>query len=251
MLPDSLIADPSVDALDAATRARVAQHWLSRARSERRVGIAFAAMAPRLAANGADPRVVARLASSADEEARHAALCERLASRYAGAPVEAAPLGDVPLPAFGFAGEDPALEDAVLVAGSCCVNETLATAWLGACLDASTTPLARAANRLHLAEEVGHAQLGWAHLASRAVGPRARRVLAELLPALLEANLPAWEAKDAHLPAEGVPGHGHPGDEAARHAIDDAVRDLVLPGFRHVGVDVRRGEAWLALRSRR
>jgi hypothetical protein len=65
------------------------------------------------------------------------------------------------LPTFGC--EDERLETALLVAGLCCVNETIATAWLEASLRAARTELARAANRVHLRDEIDHARLGWPH----------------------------------------------------------------------------------------
>jgi hypothetical protein len=51
------------------------------------------------------------------------------------------------------------------------------------------------------------------------------------------------------LPAEGVPPHGHLGAAASRVIVDEAVRDLVLPGFEHVGVDARAARAWYARRA--
>src|SRR5579883_1685906 len=131
--------DPSVDALDDDTRARVIAHWTRRARSELQVGRAFEAMTPVLRDSGASAPVLELLAKSATEEERHAALCARLAEAYAGAPVPLPEVRAVTLPRFDV--NDDALERALLVAGMCCVNETIATAWLGACLAASTAPI--------------------------------------------------------------------------------------------------------------
>jgi hypothetical protein len=228
--------DPSPAALTPSIRAAVAESWRTRAASELRVGRAFGLMAPRLRACGAIDPVLDRLARAAEEEARHAALCVRLAGAYAGESIEAPDVGDVELPRFGAGDEE--LECALVVAGMCCINETVATAWLGACLDAATTPIAAAANRAHLADEIEHARLGWAHLASRAVSPETRRGLARWVPALLEANAPAWEREDPGLPREGIPAHGILGVEETRRVVREAVRDLVIPGFGHVGVEL-------------
>jgi hypothetical protein len=228
--------DPSVAALDAATRSAIAQHWTRRARAELEVGRAFSAMARRLDGHAA-PTVVTMLASSADEEVLHSGICVRLAETYAGATIDAPQIESVPLPAFGY-DDDRELEDALLVAGQCCINETIATAWLSACRAIATSPLAIAANRFHLQDEVTHARIGWAHLAQTSA--KARSKLASLLPALLAANLPHWEAADPSLPEDGVPSHGLLGVERTREVVRAAVHDLVLPGFDYVGIDTAR-----------
>jgi len=225
--------------ISAEHRRAIAEHWRRRARSELEVGRAFAAMAPLLASRGADATVVRLLERGARDEQRHAALCMELASTYAGEPLEPPFIVDVPLPTFGE--RDPDLEIALLVSGMCCINETIATAWLSSCLSAATEPIAVAANRAHLRDEIDHARLGWAHLASRAVSPEIRDALAARLPALLAANLPGWERADALLPDEGIPEHGHPSTTTSRRVVHDAVRDVVLPGFAFVGVDSRAG----------
>ncbi len=155
---------------------------------------------------------------------------------YGGTPVNE-PDVTIVMPSFGC--DDERLEAALHVAGLCCINETLATAYLEECLSIATSPLAVTANRAHLREEIDHARLGWAHLASRSLTPGLREALGDCLPRLLDANVPLWERQDASLPAEGVPAHGHPSHAASRRVIEDAVRELVLPGFRHVGIDVR------------
>ncbi len=226
--------DSMVDALPDELRRALAAHWLRRARSEARVGLAFGQMVPRLDAVGADAVVLELLASSARDEAMHAELCHRLAERYAGESIAAPVALSAPLPVFGC--DDERLEAALLVAGLCCVNETLATAWLEASLRAARTKLSRAANRVHLRDEIDHARLGWAHLASAAVDEPMRDALAECVPRLLAANLPGWFAPDSELGVNGAPDHGIIALADARSAVLEAVRAVVLPGFEHVGV---------------
>jgi hypothetical protein len=105
------------------------------------------------------------------------------------------------------------------------------------------------ANRIHLTDEIEHARVGWAHLASDAVSAATRSALALCLPKLLEANAPGWERDDPSLPPEGVPAQGHLSREASRRVFVDAVAELVLPGFAHVGIDVSPARAWLARRT--
>lgn len=236
--------DPSVHALSDAERSFIAAHWRRRAAAEARVGISFSKMAPRIAGAGGAAHVVAMLEASAEQEARHAGLCLRLAEAYGGAPQSTVDPGPCELPRFGVG--DEVLEAHLLVVGTCAINETLATAWISACLDAATAPIAVAANRAHLREEIDHARLGWAHLASNAVDANHRAAIAELLPAMLEANAPQWEGEEPGMPEQGITAHGHLTAAATRAVLREAIADVVLPGFRHVGIDTRRASAWLA-----
>lgn len=244
---DLPFGDPSVAALSSAQRAAIAGHWKHRARSELQVGRAFTAMVPLLREHRASSAVLDRLERGAEEEVRHSEICARLAETYAGEAVARPKIDSVPLPRFDVG--DEALEMALLVAGMCCVNETIATAWIGACLAAAETPLAEMANRIHLHDEIEHARVGWAHLASDAVSDATRRALGPCLPKLLEANAPGWERDDPSLPADGVPAHGHLAAAVSRRVFVDAIADLVLPGFAHVGVDIGPATAWLSQRA--
>jgi hypothetical protein len=246
---DLPFGDPSVAALTSAQRAAIAGHWKHRARSELQVGRAFEAMVPLLRERRASSAVLDRLQRGAEEEVRHSEICAQLAEAYAGEAVVRPQIDSVPLPRFDV-GDDE-LETALLVAGMCCVNETIATAWISACLSAAQTPLGTMANRIHLHDEIEHARVGWAHLASDAVSDATRSALGPCLPRLLEANAPGWERDDPSLPPEGVPSHGHLPVEVSRRVFVDAVADLVLPGFAHVGIDIGPARAWLAQRTGR
>jgi hypothetical protein len=243
---DLPFGDPSVAALSTAQRVAIAGHWKHRSKSELQVGRAFAAMVPLLRERGASVAVLDRLESGAEEEVRHSEICSRLAETYLGDEVARPKIDSVPLPRFEVGDEE--LETALLVSGMCCINETTATAWISACLAAAQTPLAQMANRIHLSDEIEHARIGWAHLASSAVSDATRVALGPCLPKLLEANAPGWERDDASLPPEGVPAHGHLAFEVSRRVFLDSVADLIIPGFTHVGVDTRPAQAWLAKR---
>lgn len=228
-------SDPSVDALSDALRQTIAQHWTRRVTSELQVSYSFEALLPRLRVLDADATVLAMVARSATEEQRHAELCLHLANVYAGRRVDVPPV-PFALPSFGF--DDEHLEVALHIAGLCCINETMATAYLEHSLALATAPIAVAAHRAHLREEVDHARLGWAHLASPAVSDETRAALARCVPRLLDANVPLWERPDAFLPSAGVPDHGLPSHADCVRVARAAVNELVLPGFRHVRVPV-------------
>lgn len=232
-----LICEGSRDAiagLPAELRAGLAGHWRRRASSERRIGQGFAAIAPRLRAAGVGAALVGRCEAAAAEEAEHAGLCRQLAGLYAGEEAPEDEPAALAVPTFGTG--DERLEVALLIVGTCCINETLATAYIAACLAASTVACAREANRLHLREEIGHGRLGWALLASPWCGPGLREALTPCLPGMLAANVPLWLRADPCLPPAGVPGFGQPGDAAVRATIERAVQEVVLPGFSHVGL---------------
>src|SRR5690606_35967430 len=87
-----------------------------------------------------------------DDERRHGDICLRIAEHHAGARLEPLELGETPLPRFGC--DDERLEAALLLAGTCCINET-------------------------------HARIGWAHLGSDALDHDLRVALGACLPRLV------------------------------------------------------------------
>jgi hypothetical protein len=234
--------DPSVDRLAAAERDLLGKYWLHRARSEKRVSYAFEILAAELASIGASPVVLEMLDASIDDERRHSELCRRLATRYAGEELAIDAVEAPVLPAFE--GTDPELRAALRVTAMCCINETIATVWLKACFDRSREPLARGANRLHLREEMNHARLGWAHLASPFVTTKMKSAIAARLPRLLRANVPQWFEDAVELPAQGFPDHGVLPAEETKRVVLAAVEGVVLPGFAEVGIDVAPARAW-------
>ena len=229
--------DDSAGALADAERSALAKHWLRRSRSEARIGLAFEKMGAPMRRAGAHGAVLELLRVASDDEQRHGEICLRIAEHYAGSALEPPPLGETPLPSFGC--EDERLEAALLIAGTCCINETLATVWLELCVAEASTPLARAAHRAHLRDEVDHARIGWAHLASDALDDDLRAALGECVPRLLAANVPLWLAPDPVLPAEGISGHGVQPQLTIENAIRRAIQEILLPGFAHVRVPVR------------
>ena len=202
---------------------------------------ALRALAPRLAAVGAEPAVLALVAKAIADEERHAGICVELAERYAKrslaprAPLEPlAPRGGT-LPDFGTG--DEALEVALLVLGMSCINESIACEWLRASYARATDRAAAEVHRAHLKDEIDHARLGWAHFASRAVSPALKAVIRERwVERVLAANVTEWQKPDEHLPPEGVPELGHLSQAESLEAIEAAVRDVIRPGLARVGL---------------
>lgn len=229
-LPD----DETIELLPDASRRAIAGHWLHRASAELGVAVAFEALRPRLRGVGAAEVVLALADKAIDDERRHGELCARLAARYLGEGVDVPDARGGALPDFGTVDEPT--EVALIVVGMCCINESVASEWIRSCWQLATAPTALAANKAHLQDEIDHARLGWAHLASEAVSPSLRKTLRAWAPRLLRVNVAEWKKRDAHLPEEGIPAHGHLGWADHDEVIDAAVRDVVIPGLAHVGV---------------
>jgi hypothetical protein len=240
-LPDR---DPTIDALAPAARAVLAEVWTRRAASELGAGAAFAVVERELIELGAEPPVLALVRKAVEDEPRHSELCRRLAEAYAGAPVPAPDSpGDVEIPRYG---DDPVLRRHLHVVAMCCINETIACAFVEACLADAEGPLVLAIHREHLGDEVHHARIGWAHLASPVVDAAVRAAIGRWLPRLLDANVRHWERRIALLPEAGVPGHALPPVRTLIAAARTAVETLVLPGFDHVGIDTAAARTWFA-----
>lgn len=230
-LPD----DATIDLLAEPERRAIAGHWFHRASAELGVAVAFEAFRPRLRDVGAADVVLALADKAIDDERRHGELCARLAARYLGETAVTVPEArSTALPDFGT-GDEPT-EIALLALGMCCINESVASEWIRSCWQVATSPAAVAANKAHLQDEIDHARLGWAHLASAAVGPVLKRSLAAWAPRLLRVNVAEWKKRDAFLPSAGIPAHGHLSAVEQDDVVDAAVRDVVLPGLVHVGL---------------
>jgi len=225
--------------LSEDVRRELVAHWLRRSRNEWRVGLAFAQLEERSRGFAAD--VVRRLLQqSAAQELRHSESCHAMAERYAGTSLSPVEAPSAVLPTFGADSEG--LELALQIVGLCCINETLATAWLRHCLAIATVPFAVDANRRHLRDEIDHARLGWAHLASPHVSADDKVQLAARVPELIRVNLAAWEEPRNFLPSGAVSAavleHGQPSFETSRAVLRDAARRVLLPGFVHVGIPI-------------
>ena len=237
-LPD----DPSVDELPAADRAVLSSVWLGRAASERRVGDAFVVVREALRALGADTALIELADRAVDDEMRHTELSRAVASRYAGRDLESPPLLALAVPKHR--GADDRLRHVLHVVGQCSLNETIASAFLEATLADATAPLATAALRELLSDEVDHARMGWALLAS--VDTETRRAVESWLPSMCVANLRMWrEAPRTYADDDRLAAHGAPRAAVVEEAFAMAFRDLVIPGFESLGMNVTKVREWL------
>jgi hypothetical protein len=234
---DALPGDDDADilALAADERRALAERWASRAVNENRTSTTFAEVRRGLLLLGAPEELVVRAERAVRDEARHAEICRHVASRYAGFAIAEAPVEPTAPPRFAGASErDARVLHVVLHA---CLNEGFAVAYLGACLAAATAPLARAAVRELLRDEVEHARLGWAFLAW--ASPADRGLVERALPSLVSYAEGSW------LDASGYPetlprGHGCLDLAELRALVSRAHAELIVPGFSYVGISTAR-----------
>ncbi|HET9956356.1 MAG TPA: hypothetical protein VFQ61_17730 [Polyangiaceae bacterium] len=241
-LPDS---DPSMLALAPDARIAVARVWLSRSQNEHKTSFLFEHVLNAATALEADGPVLTLARRAIGDELRHAELCRRVAERYARSEnPKAAEMSPIPQPRFrGCSERESALLCLVM---HCCVNETIASAYLKHCLDAARGNVARVALRCLLRDEVDHSRLGWAHLASSRVDESERRTVGDAMPELLHAVRAAWLASDDDLSEAAPEGHGSLPIRDVAAAVLAAVNDLIIPGLAHVGVDPSRARSWLS-----
>ncbi len=231
---------PSLE-LDLAPliREEVARIWLIQAATEFRVAGSFACVERSLRALDSEPALIALAARAVDDEHRHAALCEDVAGSLMGRVV--GPHVQLPAQRPAHTGAPEALRHVLWVVGQCCLNETFASAYLSVAKDGATTPLIERAVRELLSDEVDHARLGWAFM--RSLSPELRRGLEDWLVPLVIQNLREW--RNIELPHDDrLAAHGIPPMHAAQAALTDALHGIVIPGFRHVGLDTRALERW-------
>jgi hypothetical protein len=237
--------DPALDALSERHRRHVAAVWRRRSANERRASSVFVALHERLVAFGADPAVLELSSSAITDELRHAELCAELSKRYD--PSCAPPEVLAPVPPPQFPRRAPHLAHALFAALQSSVNETLATGYMGACLDEATGVWPREALRSILRDEVRHARIGWAVLASPRLSRADRANVAGTMPRLLEVCVGAWWAEvEPERSLELPEGYGGLSRGKLGAVIRETLSGVIVPGLEHVGVDPAPARRWIA-----
>lgn len=229
----------------AGVRALAADAWRFRWSVEHDAATRFSRLAGRLEAMVPPSPLAALARRSAADERRHAGHCARLAGLLGTGVGAAAPPPPGPVAPRSLEDEDAVTYELV---AACCVAESVSVAVLTALLPAARDPALRAVLRELAADEVGHARLGWAHLAVAAAKGRTA-FLGPLLPAMLAGSVDddlfcaagEPEREDPGLLALGVLPHAR-----KRDLFAGALEQVVLPGLAAAGVDVAPARAWLA-----
>jgi hypothetical protein len=229
-LPDDTIA-----VLAGDERRVLAERWASRAANELRTSTTFSELRRGLVLLDAPDDFVNRAERAVEDEVRHAGICRHVASRYAGSAIAEPSVEPTAPPRFAGASEREARVLHVVL--HACLNEGFAVAYLGACLSAATAPLAHAAVRELIRDEVQHARLGWAFLAW--ISPADRTLVEEALPALVSHAETLWLDASGY-PETLPPGHGCLDLSELRALVAHAHAELIVPGFRHLGFSTTR-----------
>lgn len=240
------VLDPSIADLTEGERGEVVEIWQARAASELRVSTSFRIIAADLRSLHADPALVALAERGVDDEHRHYLLCLEVASRLKGSAVEPPSLLVHSTPKHPGAPEH--LLPSLHVLGHCVMNETFASAFLEAASLTTTGAVTRAALRELLSDEIDHARIGWAYLAS-APG-QLRRELQPWLLDVARGNLRMWRQTPRAYPTNPrIIEQGAPSAEQVETALRAGLHDLIVPGLKHVGFEVGELEQWLCAQA--
>lgn len=239
--------DRTIDALAHDDRRAAAHLWLGRASGELESTRAFRWIADACRTIGAHEIVPLAERAVFDEE-RHGEICTRVAAAYHGGDVvpPVSPPSQVPL----RTPDDPELAVALYLVDASCLSETIGATTIESCLRATTAPLAKAALRELLTDEIEHARMGWAYLGAPHLGRRRAAELGPWLPTLFAGMLDFWKALVLAPTPPAILTHGCLPFERLEPMVLGALADLALPGFAHVGVDTAAGAEFVRTRSR-
>jgi hypothetical protein len=234
--------DDSIEALSAADRERIGREWLRRAEVELTAATLSAQIARGLLLDGAARDVLELAAQAVVDEVRHAHLCHAVAERYLARKADPPHSRPIDEPVFGDCPAELSRLFGVVLHS--CISETMATVCLRDGLGQCVSPTAKAATKQLLEDDLNHARLGWAHLASSFVSAEAKRHIGLALPTLLRLGHDSWLCEKR--PHESDPAHGVLGMTGFLALTQNALANVILPGFDHVGVDTQLGRIWFA-----
>lgn len=233
---------PRLDAAPTLRRAAIAT-WRQRMINEHGSAAVFAGLAAQFEAFGAPAAEVDAVAEMAAEEHRHGVLCGAVVEALGGAAVGEMPAEEA-LPLHPEVDRREALARNLLSVG--CLSETVAVALITAERQKMQPgPLRRILTEI-LADEVGHARLGWRWIARHAptFDAATRQRLGAYL-ALAFAHLEAHEHRFLPLgPAlpDGAEQLGLCTGGEARRLFVDAVETVIVPRLESHGLPARA--AW-------
>jgi rubrerythrin len=227
-------------------RRSVGEAWAFRARVEHDAAIRFTRLAGAISAFDPDSPAIALMHRAADDERRHAALCEELSAAY-GRPSDAAPTAAADIAPHQLQPREAVLYEVI---AACCITETESVATLTTLLAEDADPRVRATLHEIARDEVVHGRMGWAHLA-REAARRDVSFLAPWVPVMLSGtvdeglfNVSTPEEDALELLRHGVLPHAR-----KREVFVRTLLDVVFPGLENFGIDAGPARAWLEHRQ--
>lgn len=227
-------------ALDEPARVAAIAEWQGRMVNEHVSARVFAQLIPQLMRAGVDAKVQADVAAMIAQELAHARLCAGVVEALGGAAVMPMPaLPDVPV------HDDAEPREAVLrnVLAISCLEETVAVALLESGRQLAGPPAIRAIMTEILADEIGHARLGW-QLAARLLPACDRRLRARLseylVPAFRQLLARYWVPDEVPLADRiAAPEVGVDDARAASRLFLDVLAQVIVPGLEAHGLEAR------------
>jgi hypothetical protein len=227
-------------------RAVLASDWERRMYQEHLAVGAFALLTTELASVGCDPIVLSLVTRASSDEVAHAEVCRRLAEVFGGAPLTGQSRGVPKIPSH--ACENEAMRIVLHMIEMCCIGETLTTCFFSEVIARTTSEPLREILAFLLEDEIDHGRVGWAHLAGATSTERAR--VAAVLPTLIEGRI-GWLSSAMQRSTRGdeqLEAYGYLMPSTIIDVYRRSLRDVVLPGFHDVGIDI--GPAWRRARER-
>jgi hypothetical protein len=223
-------------------RRSVGEAWGFRARVEHDAASRFTRLADAISEFDPDSPAIALMRRAAEDERRHAGLCEELSVAY-GHPVEAgAPVS------LDIAPPQLKPREAVLyeVVAACCITETESVATLTTLLAENAEPRVRATLHEIARDEVVHGRMGWAHLA-REASRFDVSFLAAWVPVMLSGTVDdgLFTEPSAEADSEELWKHGVLPQSRKREVFVRTLLDVVFPGLESFGIDASPARRWL------
>jgi hypothetical protein len=237
------LALPVVSHLSCDARRTLAGVWEFRANAEREAELRFARLEQQLRSHDALPEAIALAERAVSDERRHVTICSELARAYGGGEPRLVPVSARPLGPAALAPCDRLLYEIVAF---CCISESFNASLMKVASDRASVPETRAALRAILRDEVGHARLGWAHLAAERMRGRGA-FLSELSPRMLAGAIRSelFAPGPPHPDADELETHGELSERERLAIFEMAADTVILPGFEAQGIDTRPMRDWI------
>lgn len=235
--------EPNWEALDLSTlsleeRTLLGKTWRSRAKSEHLAVSAFCILSTEAAREGAPRELLSILTKAANDEVRHAELCDVYAARLLGDALTQFS-GEIKPPRYeGVSGRE---EQLLHVVGMCCLNETMTGVYLTEMVSCVDDPTVRDLLESLLEDEIDHGRVGWAFAARAVEQGWGRRVLQHWLPTLKEQSLAPVRRNKSEADLAMAPKLSKYGYISASDGIalyERTWAEVIAPGFAQLGVVV-------------
>jgi hypothetical protein len=220
---------PDVEALDADTRAALADVWTQDGLTEHASIASFSRFILQCLATGAPADIVQHAQRACADEIEHARIAFALASAYAGRAI-----GPGPLAIAGALDDDLDPSDiACSVAAEGCIAELVSASLIAAASDAARDPAVKAALTRIAEQELDHAILAWRYLAW-ALGTGDTRLSARVAAVFNRAAEQVGFGPRTSRPAssDAMRAHGYLPLDERREIATSAIVEVVLPAAR-------------------